>query len=155
MKVIVISDNHYHTNEVEAILRNETYDLAIHTGDSQKNEKWLSKWFNYYVAGNNDDFYEPEEIEIDLGGLKTLILHGHTRGIYVFSQTQPIKNILKSQNYDLIIHGHTHIYRNDLIENTKVLCPGSTNYTRGPEGNGYLTFEIHDQQIKNVKFLKI
>ena len=155
MKILVISDNHSYEKEVDKILKKEIFDIAIHTGDSEKNKEWLKKRFTYFVAGNNDYFYEPEEISIDLNGLKTFILHGHTQGIYVFTQHKPIAKILKRKKYDLIIHGHSHIFRNDIINDSIVLCSGSTNFSRGPEGNGYLTFEIKNKKVINVVFHKI
>lgn len=155
MKVLLISDNHYDSSAVDKIIEKEIFDISIHLGDSQLSEEWVKERFNYYVAGNNDDFFSPEEVEIEINGLKILLLHGHTRGIYVFTQTRPVEKIIENKQYDIIMHGHTHIYRDEKIADTRVICPGSTTYPRGPEGKSYMMVNIDEKSNVTTELKKL
>jgi putative phosphoesterase len=92
----------------------------------------------YAVRGNNDGditflnktfaelgpIKEPNQ-EIELEGRKILLLHGHA------IPEECITDIAKGGRYDIIVYGHYHHTRNEMVGKTIVLNPG--------EACGYLT----------------
>ncbi|CAM9100441.1 metallophosphoesterase [Mycoplasma marinum] len=146
-KILAISDNHGNKKIVDKILSIEEYDLAIHLGDSEFDSKWANSRFDYAVEGNNDFNGLPLEIKFTFEGLNFLIMHGHTRGIYVHNwDNLPIK-IAKQENIDVLIHGHSHIPY--IIEKQGVFtsCPGSTTIPRTSDGPTYSVYTIKNRKI--------
>ena len=57
---------------------------------------------------------------LDLDGKKTIVYHGDDYAI--------LDALIDSQKYDIVLTGHTHTPRNEVIGKTLVLNPGSTSY---------------------------
>ncbi|MFC1500859.1 metallophosphoesterase [Elusimicrobiota bacterium] len=131
----VMSDTHdnmpYIKKAVERFNK-ENVDLVIHAGDiiSPFCAKELEKLKCKFVAifGNNDgehkiwkerirNFGEIHEspYQTELEGLKTLVIHDHVDDIDLLAE---------SQNFDIIIYGHTHKTDNKDVGKTLVLNPG-------------------------------
>ncbi|MBD3230646.1 MAG: YfcE family phosphodiesterase [Candidatus Lokiarchaeota archaeon] len=148
MKIGVISDTHDHipnVNKAIEIFNNEKVDLVIHAGDivspfmAPKCFKNLNCPLKM-VYGNNDGdllFLEKKfaeldvkiereylEIEID-DGKKIITFHTIQESI--------LDAMIKSNNYSVIIYGHSHEKEVKKIGNTLVVNPG--------ECCGYLTDE--------------
>tara|TARA_B100001250_G_scaffold65148_1_gene51631 strand:- start:49364 stop:49855 length:492 start_codon:yes stop_codon:yes gene_type:complete len=158
MLVGVVSDTHNNINNIKSIIdifNNEKVDLVIHTGDiSKPNTLKIFSDLNcpmMGVFGNNDriesgleevcreynfNFKEPP--------LSVLV---ENRNIVVFHEPEIINEYInKHENIDLIIHGHTHRYREEEIEGIIYFNPGeSAGSLKGKNALG----------IINLKSLKI
>ena len=128
MKLGVVSDTHNNKKNILSLIRifNENFvDLVIHTGDitSKSSLKLFENLESKLVGvfGNNDrgekhlpeisrnlgfDFKEPPRV------LKLV-----DKEIAIFHEPDFIEDfIYKNPNTDLILHGHTHRYRKEIIK---------------------------------------
>ncbi len=154
MRILVISDNHHDWKIVEKILFAEKYDFSIHLGDAEVSEKTVKSSFDRYVSGNHDTFSIIEDT-FDLAGIRFAILHGHTRGITVFSQNKLAVKFGKSVGAKVVIHGHTHIPNDEEIDGIRVLCPGAVSNPRSSYGCTYMVLNVSDKKIASVEFKQI
>ena len=124
MQIIVTSDNHGFKEPMDRLL--QLYPDAkyfLHCGDSELPEIYLS---NYYVVkGNNDHFYDyPEYIILDLNeNFRALIIHGHRHIIY--KDLSVLANFAKSKECNVCFYGHTHIFNDEIVEDIRMINPGS------------------------------
>ncbi|MCP4336653.1 MAG: metallophosphoesterase [Mycoplasma sp.] len=146
-RIILISDNHGNEKIVNKILSQEEYDLSIHLGDSENNSKWANSLFDYAVRGNNDFNDLKDEIFFEYKGKKFMILHGHTRGIYVHNWQDLPQKVAKQENVDIIIHGHSHIPYFNKEDNIISVCPGSPTLPRSEFGPSYAILNIDGENI--------
>jgi hypothetical protein len=157
MLVGLISDTHDNLPMIEKAverLNKENVELILHAGDYiapftvPRFQKLKARLIG--VFGNNDGdrellkkrFSENERLElrgnfakIDVDGLKICLLHGDEREL--------LDTVIESQNFDFVVHGHTHeaeVYRND---RTLIVNPG--------EVCGYLTGKSSIALLDTVK----
>jgi len=138
MLVGVVSDTHNNLKNIEQIIslfNDKEIKLVIHTGDIT-NARSLDKFSKLNakligVYGNNDRneaglediaiknnfrFQEPPK-------LLTLF----NRNIAIFHEPDSIDGFLmNNRNIDIVLHGHTHRYRNEMIENVLFFNPGES-----------------------------
>ena len=153
MLIGVVSDTHNNLKNIELIVHlfNETnVDLVIHTGDIA-NSKSLDKFKNLNcelvgVYGNNDrgekglkevavsnnfHFQEPPKL-----------LSLCQKNIAIFHEPDSINDFLLNNNADVIVHGHTHRYRNEIQNGVLIFNPGeSAGMINGKNAVGILNLE--------------
>tara|TARA_B100001142_G_C14291743_1_gene639248 strand:- start:196 stop:687 length:492 start_codon:yes stop_codon:yes gene_type:complete len=155
MKIGVVSDTHNNLKNIEIIINlfnDEKVSLVIHTGDVT-NAKSLEKFSTLNgefvgVYGNND----RNELNIKETALKnnfnfkeppsTLILNH--RKIAIFHEPEPIEQfLLENRNIDMILHGHTHRYRNETKNGILYFNPGeSAGMQKGSNAIGIIDLNI-------------
>lgn len=138
MLIGVVSDTHNNLKNIELIIslfNNEEVSLVIHTGDIC-NANSLSQFSKLNcqligVYGNNDrnengikevakkenfQFQEPPK-------LLTLF----NRNIAIFHEPDSIDDFLiLNRNIDIVLHGHTHRYRNEIEKDVLFFNPGES-----------------------------
>ena len=138
MLVGVVSDTHNNIRNIKKIIclfNDEQVDLVIHTGDISK-AKTLKIFSDLNaplvgVFGNNDrieeglkevcvecnfNFQEPP-LSITLQGKKIAIFH----------EPDLIENYIeKNKDINLVLYGHTHIYKEETIDKTVYFNPGES-----------------------------
>ncbi len=149
-RIIAISDNHGNSDIVNKILSKEDYNLSIHLGDSENTKQWAESLFDYAVEGNNDFNGLPLEIKFEYEGLNFLILHGHTRGIYVHNWKKEPLNVAKTEGVEVLVHGHSHIPYVIQEGSITTMCPGSTTIPRSEFGVSYAILEIENKKVKVI-----
>ncbi|ABR55277.1 phosphodiesterase, MJ0936 family [Methanococcus vannielii SB] len=153
MKLGIISDTHDHLKNIKkaiGVFNNEKVDLVIHCGDFvslfviKEFKKLNSKIISVY--GNNDgekvllkewlkEIDQDNELEnylsFEIDSLRFFVLHG-THG--------PIlESVIKSKEYDVVIHGHTHESFFDEVNGILVINPGECcGYLTGKSSIGIL-----------------
>ena len=86
MKVLVVSDSHGKVDNLIRAVELTHPDYVLHLGDCQRDLEKLRQAFPVLpmegVPGNCDygSCDQPERL-IELGGVRILMLHGHTRGV--------------------------------------------------------------------------
>ena len=138
MQIGIVSDTHNNLNNIDKIIslfNEEKVSLVIHTGDiaSAKSLEKFSKLDSKLVGvyGNNDrkekgikeiaesndfTFQEPP---------KTLSLCN--KNIAIFHEPDSIDSyLLKNEDIDIVIHGHTHRYRNETKNGILFFNPGES-----------------------------
>lgn len=150
MIIGIISDTHDRLETIQQaldIFKLQKVEMIIHCGD------WVSpftmEFFDQYcqkinlivpiksVFGNNEGDYRMINIrnsklknpisfspkivlELELDRQKAVVYHGHDKVI--------MNALIKSQIYEVILTGHTHISRNEVIGKTLIINPGSTSH---------------------------
>jgi putative phosphoesterase len=173
MKVGIISDTHDHLvglKKAIEVFKKQQIDFLIHCGD------WVSpytlKFFDQEMEGlevpiksligNNVgdqkgrerrsaimkhqiDWTYKEPLELDLDGKKTAVCHGHDLGL--------LNSLIESQKYDLIITGHTHEARNEIIGKTLVINPGSTSFANEGRIIDKASVAIYDTETEKAEII--
>ena len=146
MKILVVSDTHGHTKNLERVLEKVgDIDLFIHCGDLEGGEDYIRALVDvpcYMVAGNNDWFSELQrEMEISVDDYRIWITHGNNYGASMGPER--LLEEAAARNVDVVMYGHTHRPLIEYQDNIVIVNPGSLSY---PRQNGrkpsYLIMEI-------------
>ena len=149
MRIAVISDTHYYTGmpswPVDFWQKLADVDGIIHAGDIGESGLYTDlQQIATVVAvmGNNDSFafagILPERQIIQAEKIKIGVFHGH-RGKAPFGFCK--------DEVDLVICGHTHVPRDEVIGGIRILNPGSVTRPRGGFGPSMGILEINGKQI--------
>ena len=138
MQIGVVSDTHNNKKNIDiiiALFNKQKVPLVIHTGDVtnanslQKFSKLEAKLVGVY--GNND---RNEK------GIKEIAKKNHfsfqeppkslslcNKNIVIFHEPDSIDDfLLQNKDIDIVIHGHTHRYRNEIREGILFFNPGES-----------------------------
>lgn len=140
MKILLTSDCHGDIEKLE-MLENiyPNMDLYFDLGDSNNPNDFIGNFAT--VRGNCDYFSScPDYREIKIENLNILLTH------------KPQINLQKE--FDIFIHGHTHVPEIELINNKLIICPGSISYPRSSYGQTYGIIEVSNNNI-SVKILSL
>tara|TARA_B100000212_G_scaffold342331_1_gene328903 strand:+ start:1982 stop:2473 length:492 start_codon:yes stop_codon:yes gene_type:complete len=163
MKIGVVSDTHnnlYSVKKIINIFNEECVDYVIHTGDIT-NIKTLESFSSlkadlFGVFGNNDRI-EPGLVEkaIELGftfSEPPLQITLRKKIIAIFHEPESIeKYIDENQHIDLVLHGHTHRFREENYRNTIIFNPGeSAGFIKG--GNAIGIVELDSITTRRIFF---
>tara|TARA_B100001123_G_C15299630_1_gene1020544 strand:- start:505 stop:996 length:492 start_codon:yes stop_codon:yes gene_type:complete len=134
----VVSDTHNNIRNVNnaiSIFNKENVDVVIHTGDICKPQtlKLFSKLNCPLIGvfGNNDRIETGlEEICKEFSfnfSSPPFLISLHKKKIAIFHEPDPINEYLKlNKDINLVLHGHTHRYREEMIEDTICFNPGES-----------------------------
>lgn len=163
MQIGVVSDTHNNLNNIDKIIsffNKEVISLVIHTGDitNAKSLKEFSKLNSKLIGvyGNNDrneigikeavakykfQFQEPPNL-----------LNLCNRNIAIFHEPESIDDFLEDKNdIDVVLHGHTHRYRNEIINGVLFFNPGeSAGMVKGSNAIGIL--DLVDLTARRIFF---
>ena len=138
MIIGVVSDTHnnlLNIDKIISIFNKKKVESVIHTGDITKAnslEKFSSLHCDFFaVYGNNDrNEFGLDKVAVDCNFIiqePPLTLDKCHRKIAVFHEPEPISEFLAADNaVDIILHGHTHRYREEFINNTLLFNPGES-----------------------------
>jgi len=163
MLIGVVSDTHNRVQHVEKIVNlfnSYKLSLVVHTGDIT-NAKTLDLFsdLNFPLRGvyGNNDINEPNLIETSKKNGFDFRLPPHifelgNRKIAIFHEPDEIDSFLKEEkSIDLILHGHTHRYRNEKISGSRIFNPGeSSGMFEGKNAIGLVNLE--DLKAKRIFF---
>jgi uncharacterized protein len=141
MKIGVLSDTHGEiaaTQHAIGMLHRQGVDLIIHCGDvGTEVVPALHGLKAHFVCGNMDDphvlreaMQEPTHTlheplgELEVEGRRIAFLHGHD--VRLLQQT------IHSGAWDLVCHGHTHMFSQAKEGETVVLNPGAVSRATQP-----------------------
>lgn len=133
MKILIVSDTHGRTGNLEAVLEKEkNLDYLIHLGDVEGKEDYIRALVPYgalIIGGNNDYFSDlPREVVFSLGNHKVFATHGHSYRVSM--GLERLKTEAKRRGADLAMYGHTHVPFIETEGGFTVLNPGSLTYPR-------------------------
>ncbi len=138
--MLVVSDTHGDRRILEAVIKQGGVpDAVIHAGDHFADSVWIQKNYPcqvYGVAGNCDwGRRGPDELVVDLSGIKILITHGHRLGVK--AGLSEIVRRGKQLGVDVCIFGHTHVPLDQKMENLHLFNPGSPCRPRDHQQGSY------------------
>lgn len=160
MKILVVSDTHGHTKNLETVLKKVgEVDFFIHCGDLESDEDYIRALVDApvcMVAGNNDWFSDLDrEQEITVDDYRIWVTHGNQYGVSL--GTERLLEEAEARNVDVVMYGHTHKPLIEYRNNITIVNPGSLSY---PRQNGrkpsYLIMEIDREHEAHytVNYLK-
>lgn len=161
IRVLCMSDIHGNQTQAENILKNEKYDLAISSGDTELEFEWIQNHFHFFVTGNNDfDRRLPLESKFNLGNVSVYLTHGHILGAYdTLVNEEKIKNATQHINQKLIVYGHSHypVYFYDSESGKTFINPGSITYPRFGSKKSYCLIDLNIEKgtVEKVQFKNI
>ena len=142
-KVLVISDTHGRTKNLEKILPLvQPIDQLLHLGDVGNDVDYIEVIAECpccFVAGNND-FYStlPRERLIKLNGVPIFMTHGHYH--YVNARKDIIRSVAVQREARIALFGHTHVPYLEETEGLLLANPGSLSLPR--QADYYPTYLI-------------
>ena len=154
MLIGVVSDTHNNLKNIDKIIslfNEEEVSLVIHTGDIA-NANSLRRFSKLHsrlmgVYGNND----RNEIGINAVALKEnfkfqeppYLINLNNKNIVIFHEPDFIDDFLtEHQNIDLVLHGHTHRYREEKRGNILFFNPGeSAGMLKGKNAIGIINLK--------------
>ena len=163
MRIGVVSDTHNNLKNIEKIINlfnEEKVELVIHTGDIA-NVKSLNKFSNLQsemigVYGNNDRNEMGIKEAACSNNFKIKeppnILTLCNRNIAIFHEPDCIDDFLiENKNTNIVIHGHTHRYRNEIKNGVLFFNPGEcAGIRKGGSAIGIL--DLNSLKIKRIFF---
>ena len=152
MRILVLSDSHGNVENMARCVELTEPDVILHLGDCQRDAEALHRQFPSLpmqsVPGNCDwgSYDQPERL-IELGGVRILMLHGHTRNV----KSSPMAAMYAAREYgaQVLLFGHTH---RPLVDNDGTLLtlnPGAAGDWEHPTC-GVLTIENGKADVKTV-----
>ena len=155
MKIIIFSDSHGAKNNLQrALLKHPDAQVALFCGDGAADFYSLAdqtpqrRWIA--VRGNCD----PPDCRLALlesanfGDFHTAILHGHSHGVKWGDGG--LYKLAQEGNYQLIIHGHTHVPRSDYIPGDKPFYLFNPGAVRAGH-YGLITIREHQILLSHAK----
>ena len=157
MKLLIISDTHGIVEPaLDYIAAHLEIEQLIHLGDTAKDARLIAERTGLpmlAVIGNNDKG-EPEPVEHKavFGGVKMLLMHGHTRFV-----ERGLANALAASaeaGADMLMYGHTHFFYYREHDGLHVLNPGSAGGIKVFSATAAL-LEVADGQVKSVEMVTL
>lgn len=159
----VVSDTHNNIKNIKKIIclfNEEQVDLVIHTGDISK-ASTLEIFSNLIspltgVFGNNDRIEEGLEIVCEQYNFNfqepPLSLTLENKKVAVFHEPELIEDYIKDhKDTDIILHGHTHRYKEEKVDNIIYFNPGeSAGSMEGKNSIGMI--DMSNLKIKRIFF---
>lgn len=155
----IISDTHDNAFMIQRaveILKSKNPELVFHLGDviAPLTVKLFSGLKIKFIKGNCDGDVEgikrvAEAIGGEfLGDFAELKIEGKSFALYHGTNRERLNQLINSQKYDYVLHGHTHRRRNEKIGKTRVINPG--NFYPGHDDNGFTFLDIEKDEVEFV-----
>ena len=175
-RLLVISDSHGRYGILEGIVRGygAKCDALIFCGDgvgdiarllyAAKAYKILMDCLPPVIAavkGNCDPstyplekgtLYFSEMIELKVNGRGILITHGHNQGVDWGVETLGLE--MQVSECNTAFYGHTHVAREDIFKNFKIVNPGSCSRPRGGQPAGFAIATV-EKAFVDIAFIKM
>lgn len=141
MKILVMSDTHRDTETMERVIEHWTdVDAVIHCGDSELAASYFESKSVHIVRGNCDfDEGFPDEVVIELGNEKILVVHGHKH--QVKTTLMPLKYRAEEVQASIVCFGHSHLLGAEFQNGILYINPGSLHKPRGSKEKSYAIVE--------------
>ena len=138
MKILLVSDSHGDYAALDQLARQyNNMDLYLHAGDSEQDE-WSIKPF-ISVRGNCDHYYDFPHF---------LVIPSPYGNIYVQHTPYVSKSLIDKHNAKIVIHGHTHVRRNEMKNGILFINPGAIAYARDKINGSYAVIEIDNKNVE-------
>ncbi len=160
-QLAALSDTHGRLARVESVAKflvERRVSTVIHCGDISSPDivEALAAFDVHWVLGNCD--WDDENLraamarcghtchgvrgEVDIDERKIAFTHGHRPGVFDALTT--------SREYDLVLHGHTHHARDELVNGTRVICPGALH---AASPSGFVILELPTLTVEWIELV--
>jgi putative phosphoesterase len=139
------------------LLQSQGAEFLIHCGDvgSQRVLDLLAGLPVAFVWGNNDWDRQPMEAYAALLGLRCLgefgelELGGKTFAVVHGDDARALRRVLADQRHDYLLHGHTHVRRDERVGRVRIVNPGALHRAKEK------TVALLDTETDELSFLSI
>lgn len=160
MKIAVLSDTHvgqrlsvFPPGFLRKLL---DFDAIIHCGDytAPETADMLNEASSFFgVCGNMDDEKIrnrlPEEMIIELGGIKIAIIHGWGASNGLAEKVlEKIRGEYPTKKPDIVLFGHTHIPSSRTIDGIRVINPGAVSGNLNSSFGTWGVLTIENGEVK-------
>ncbi len=143
MKILVFSDSHGRLGTMVDAMEKERPQRVFFLGDNYRDGELLAGCYPEVpmdmVKGNCDFCRGPDELVVEVEGVKFLLTHGHK--YYVKSGTWRLPEAAKKAGAGMVCFGHTHEALNQPEEGIWLFNPGTAGGVYNRAGYGVLTVE--------------
>ena len=141
MKILLVSDSHSDYQALDDLAKKyPNMDLYLHAGDSEQDEFSIKPFIS--VRGNCDHYYDFQNF---------LVIPSPKGNIYVQHTPFVSKSVINKHNAKIVIHGHTHIRRNEILNDILYVNPGAISFARDKYEGSYAILIIENDKLE-VKF---
>ena len=162
MKILIMSDIHGDYENLNNVLKNESFDKLIILGDlfsygfnyNNKDENNILKLLSNYkdaiilIKGNCDENINYEEFGLFAHDIISLHLNNHV--VTLTHGNKYSKGFLPSYHGDIFVSGHTHVPMLLKEQGIIYLNTGSIGKPRGGLDKSYAIFEDNKIEIKTI-----
>lgn len=153
VKLALISDTHgFYNIELADSLYTRKIDYIFHMGDGVEDAYELRDTLHlplFTVLGNNDyGFDERFELFLTLGGKRIFMTHGHRYGVY-YGRERLFEAAIQ-KNAELVLYGHTHIFKDEFISGIRFINPGSASFPRGGDVRSYGILDLESGEFERI-----
>ena len=158
MEILVISDSHGNTSNFAKILtRHPKIEFILHLGDYSHDILRMRELrptaILEAVLGNCDrQKLFPMEQVLPLVGKRIFLTHGHGYGVKSSMVSLVTKGSLEKA--DIILYGHTHIPKVEMIDGIWVVNPGSITLPKEGNKASYAIVELSKDAV-NPRLLNV
>ena len=147
MTLLVLSDTHYNSKNIEFAVRQTNPDAVLHLGDNISDafelKHKMPELTIHMVPGNSDPPPRDEGDKLlHIENVNIYLTHGHTHDVK--TELTLLTNRAKKQGADLILFGHTHnaavVYEQDIV----LLNPGQMEFHNKNKRASYGIVNIED-----------
>jgi len=155
MKIAILSDSHDDNSIIKKVVRSigkNPVDYLLHAGDitaarSAQSLASINSTKLIAVFGNCDFDTQAIKYAVETNGgtIYDNIFAGSLDGRHVFMKHKPQlpQSILTTNNYDLIVFGHTHISQINRLNGTLIVNPG---------GSSLVYVNLDDMNIEAIEY---
>ncbi|WP_257346402.1 metallophosphoesterase family protein [Pseudalkalibacillus decolorationis] len=157
MKILIVSDSHGLTNELEQIVERHKDEVGtmVHCGDSElsADDVVLSPFHN--VQGNMDLSHKEFSNEklIEENGVRIFLTHGHLYNIKMSYMKLAYK--AEEKRADLVCFGHSHVAESFEKDGIIFINPGSIRLPRGHVEKTYAICDFGNRTNVKIRFYNI
>ncbi len=144
VKILVFSDSHGRLGYMIDAVEREQPDHIFFLGDNYRDSEELAELYPHIlmsaVRGNCDWGGGPDDLELQLGGVRFYLTHGHRYGCK--SSLHGLISEGRRRCVDMVCFGHTHQPLHEQgAEGLWLFNPGTAGGVGRREGYGVLTVE--------------
>lgn len=143
MKILVLSDSHGRLGPMIDAMEKERPQRVFFLGDNYRDGEALADAYPNVpmdlVLGNCDWCAGPDELLVEVEGVRFLLTHGHR--YYVKSRTDRLAEAGRSKGAAVVCFGHTHEALNMPDQGVWLFNPGTAGGVRNRSGYGVITVE--------------
>ncbi|MFC4556603.1 metallophosphoesterase family protein [Virgibacillus kekensis] len=153
-KVLIISDSHGLTEELNEIKKRHSVKYMIHCGDSELDMDAPEMEGFIKVGGNCDiDTRYPQEQTNLIDGIRFFITHGHLHNVK-FNMSSIVYRA-EEENAKVICFGHTHIAGAEKSHGQLFINPGSIQLPKVRKEKTYALMEWDKPASVKVDFYTV
>lgn len=155
MRIIVVADTHKEFEIYNEVVEKNPADYYIHLGDGVNEFADVAKSHPekafVFVKGECDFCTASSKQLLKLGKCRIFCAHGYEQN--VTGGLDVIIEEAKAADCNILLYGHTHVYRAEKIDGIYVMNPGSLGSPRGKNSPSYGILEISEDGQVNMQIV--